>query len=107
MCQKFSIFQLLLKIQKLYLLITFNRGIVLNFFQHIWNQCEILRFWVPILTYLKKKVFSSIFLHIMQSFTLWVCLGGGDTVHTEGRRRAWTTVLTVFHAQWHTPWPKD
>ena len=54
MCQKFSIFQLLLKIQKLYLLITFNRGIVLNFFQHIWNQCEILHFLIPI-SILKKN----------------------------------------------------
>ena len=57
MCQKFSIFQLLLKIQKLYLLITFNRGIVLNFFQHIWNQCEILRFLIPISIFSKKKIF--------------------------------------------------
>ena len=43
-----SIFQLLLKIQKLYLLITFNRGIVLKIFQHIWNQREILGFFIPI-----------------------------------------------------------
>ena len=60
MCQKFSIFQLLLKIQKLYLLITFNRGIVLNFFQHIWNQCEILRFLIPISIFSKKKFLGHI-----------------------------------------------
>jgi len=57
MCQKFSIFQLLLKIQKLFLLITFSRGIVLNFFQQIWNQCEILRFLIPISIFSKKKKF--------------------------------------------------
>jgi cation transporter-like permease len=59
MCQKFSIFQLLLKIQKLFLLITLGRGIVLNFFQQIWNQCEILRFLIPISIFSKKKIFRS------------------------------------------------
>ena len=66
MCQKFSIFQLLLKIQKLYLLITFNRGIVLNF-QHIWNQREILRFLIPISIFSKKVVFCS-YLYFLQTF---------------------------------------
>ena len=57
MCQKFPIFQLLLKIQKLYLLITFNRDIFLKLFQHIWIQREIQRFFIPIL--ILKKNFRS------------------------------------------------
>jgi len=56
-----------------------------KFCLRIWNQCKILHFLVPILTYLKKKVFSSIskkILGSLYSFTLWFCLGGGDAVHT-------------------------
>ena len=42
---------------KNFLLINFKRGIVLNFLQHIWNQCEILRFLIPISIFSKKKIF--------------------------------------------------
>ena len=41
-----------------------NNFFVMHFFQFClrnWNQCKTLRLLVPILTYLKKKVFSSIF----------------------------------------------
>ena len=44
-----------------------------------------MRLLVPILTYLKKKVFSSNFWKIIRglySLTLWFCPGGGDAVHT-------------------------
>jgi len=40
-----------------------NNFFVMPFFKfclQIWNQCKILSLLVPILTYLKKKVFSSI-----------------------------------------------
>ena len=43
-----NVSKILLKIQKLYFLITFDRDIVLQLFQHIWNQHEILRFLIPI-----------------------------------------------------------
>jgi len=49
----------------------------IEFCLQIWNQCKILRLLVPILTYLKKKVFSSIVCKIiggLYSETLWLCL---------------------------------
>ena len=67
MYQKFSIFQLLLKIQKLYLLITFKRGIVLNFFsthlESVWNSA----FFDTYFDLKKKKYFRS-YLHFLQTF---------------------------------------
>ena len=65
-----------------------NNFFVMRFFKFClwtWNQCKILRFLVPILTYLKKKVFSSIFGKILSglySSFLWFCLcweGGRGT----------------------------
>ena len=61
----------------------------------IWNQCKILRLLVPILTYLKKKVFSSIFCKIiggLYSLTLWFVAvgrgGGGCQISSKMPRTA-------------------
>ena len=43
-----------------FLKITFNECTFSQFRLQIWNKHKILRFLVPILTYFKKKVFSSI-----------------------------------------------
>ena len=40
-----------------FLLITFYRYIFSNPFKRIWNQLKILRFLIPILIYLRKKIF--------------------------------------------------
>ena len=48
-----------------FLWITFWLSVFFKFCLRIWNQCKILRLLVPILTYLKKKVFSSNFWKII------------------------------------------
>ena len=50
-----------------FLIITFLSCAFFQFCLWIWNQRKILRFLVPILTYLKKKVFSSIFSNMKWS----------------------------------------
>ena len=44
-----------------FLIITFLTYVLFQFCLRNWNQCKILRLLIPIVTYLKKKVFSSIF----------------------------------------------
>ena len=56
------------------------------------------------MTYLKKKVFNSIFKKVLgslYSFTLWFCLGGGDAVHACAEmlgRRGGAIFLLKCHA---------
>jgi len=55
------------------------------FHLQIWNKHKILRFLVPILNYLKKTVFSSIFFFLYWAVytpKLWFCPSGGDAVQT-------------------------
>ena len=61
-----------------FLIMTFLSRVLFKFCLQIWNQCKILRLLVPILTYLKKKVFSSNFWKIISglySLTLLFCRG--------------------------------
>ena len=46
-----------------------HRCLFFKFCFRLWNQCKILRLLVPILTYLKKKVFSSIFFTYYAVYT--------------------------------------
>ena len=50
-----------------FLIITFLSCVLFQFCLRNWNQCKILRLLIPIVTYFKKKVFSSIF---------WTIIGG-------------------------------
>ena len=61
-----------------FIIITFYWFVFSQFCLQIWNKHEILRFLVPILTYLKKKVFISIFWKILFSVVLpWSGEGEG------------------------------
>ncbi len=56
---KYALFSLLLMFVKLALLVTFFWCIFLQLFQRIWNQREILRFFISFLIFVKKNFFGS------------------------------------------------
>ena len=58
--------------------ITFSWWVFTQFCLRIWNQHKILRFLVPILTYLKNKVFSS--SYFVKKYEVLFCEGGGGRV---------------------------
>ena len=98
----FSIFQLLLKIQKLYLLITFNRGMFWIFFNTFGISVKFCVFWCPYWS-IRHKKFSALFfghyeVKLAHPSSMVLSWSGRRSTYMRSRvKRFWT-----FLRKWRT-----